>query len=145
MATFGLSTSMFKTGFTSQRLVQNPLQRMTVVNLLLLICFQTIITFASPLKDIIIGSHNLHGFKKSGTYHRDCIQKHGGIWFAQELWLQERQLNQLQQLNVQFSAQSGMENAVCSGVLRGRPFGGGQHCLVRRPQSRDKSGLKFPS
>ena len=43
---------------------------------------------------------------------------------AQELWLTEKQLPLLHQLNAQFIARSGMEEAVSSGVLRGRPFGG---------------------
>ena len=43
---------------------------------------------------------------------------------AQELWLTEKQLTQLHQLGTQFVARSGMEEAVSSGVLRGRPFGG---------------------
>ena len=43
---------------------------------------------------------------------------------GQELWLQERQLSQLHQLDAQFVARSGMEQAVSTGLLRGRPFGG---------------------
>ena len=43
---------------------------------------------------------------------------------AQELWLTEQQLPQLHQLEAQFIARSGMEEAVSSGVMRGRPFGG---------------------
>ena len=43
---------------------------------------------------------------------------------GQELWLSECQLKNLSDLGVQFVARSGMENAVSSGILRGRPFGG---------------------
>ena len=43
---------------------------------------------------------------------------------GQELWLTEKQLPVLQQLGTQFVARSGMEDAVASGILRGRPFGG---------------------
>ena len=43
---------------------------------------------------------------------------------GQELWLSEKQLPLLQQLGTQFMAKSGMEDAVSSGILRGRPYGG---------------------
>ena len=43
------------------------------------------------------------------------------LWLA---WLSNNQLSQLNQLDVEFIAHSGMEEAVSSGVLRGRPFGG---------------------
>ena len=43
---------------------------------------------------------------------------------AQELWLSNKQLSQLKYLDAQFIASSGMEDAVSSGVMRGRPFGG---------------------
>ena len=43
---------------------------------------------------------------------------------AQELWLSEKQLPSLQQLETQFIARSGMEDAVSSGILVGRPYGG---------------------
>ena len=43
---------------------------------------------------------------------------------AQELWLSEKQLPTLQQLGTQFVARSGMEDAVSSGIMVGRPFGG---------------------
>ena len=46
----------------------------------------------------------------------------------QEHWLTEHKIQQLQQLNVQFVARSGMENAVSSGIYRGRPFGGVSIC-----------------
>ena len=40
----------------------------------------------------------------------------------------EKQFSQLQKLNAQFIARSGMEEAVSTGVLRGRPFGGVSIC-----------------
>ena len=43
---------------------------------------------------------------------------------AQEHWLSEKQLPSLHQLGAQFVARSGMEDAVASGIHRGRPFGG---------------------
>ena len=43
---------------------------------------------------------------------------------AQELWLSEQQLPQLQKLDAQYVARSGMEDAISSGILKGRPFGG---------------------
>ena len=46
----------------------------------------------------------------------------------QEHWLSEQQLHQLQKLDSQFVARSGMENAISSGVYRGRPFGGVSIC-----------------
>ena len=71
-----------------------------------------------------MASHNLHGFKTSSVYHKSCISNFGGIWFRQEHWLSNNQLPKLQQLDVQFVARSGMEDAVSAGILRGRPFGG---------------------
>ena len=92
---------------------------MTIFSIFVLNCI-----FAAQLNNICIGSHNLHGFKKSVKYHKDCLSMHKGVWFSQELWLQESQLSQLQQLDVQFAARSGMGNATSAGILRGRPFGG---------------------
>ena len=43
---------------------------------------------------------------------------------GQELWLTERQLSSLSKLGTQFTARSAMEDAISSGILRGRPFGG---------------------
>ena len=43
---------------------------------------------------------------------------------GQEHWLTEKQFPLLQSLDAQFFARSGMEDAVSSGILRGRPFGG---------------------
>ena len=43
---------------------------------------------------------------------------------AQEHWLSEKQLPMLQQLGINFVARSGMEDAVSSGILTGRPYGG---------------------
>ena len=96
----------------------------------LLLLFQTIfqltLNFASPnnLNCINIASHNLQAFKKSSAYHKSCLEKYGGIWMGQELWLMEQQLPIMRELGVQFAARSGMEAASSSGVLKGRPFGG---------------------
>ena len=94
------------------------------MTLFLLLTFLLSSVFNSDTKDIIIGSHNLHGFKSSSIYHKQCLETHGGIWMGQELWLTEKQLPCMQQLGTQFIARSGMEDAVSSGILRGRPFGG---------------------
>ena len=80
--------------------------------------------FAASLSKVTIGSHNLHSFKQSAAYHKACIEKYGGVWFAQELWLSEKQLPTMQQLGTQYVARSGMEQAVSDGILVGRPFGG---------------------
>ena len=42
---------------------------------------------------------------------------------GQELWLQENKLLAIIELSVQFVARSGMEEAVSSGMLSGRPHG----------------------
>ena len=126
MANYGQSTRGWKTGFTSQSQKDRVfgLSEYTVYCMIIFILFQISFIFAAPINDICIGSHNLHGFKKSGDYHRQCIQTHNGIWFSQELWLQQSQLSQLNQLGFQFVARSGMEHATSAGMLRGRPFGG---------------------
>ena len=85
-------------------------------------CFTLI--FAASLTNIYVGSHNLHGFKQSGSYHKTCLDRYAGIWMGQEHWLSEKQLPSLQQLGTQFVARSGMEDAISSGILVGRPFGG---------------------
>ena len=86
--------------------------------------FSLTIIFALSTKQFTIASHNLHGFKKSSVFHKECIQNQNGIWMAQELWLPEKRLSDLSQLGVQFCAQSGMENAFSSGIYGGRPHGG---------------------
>ena len=43
---------------------------------------------------------------------------------GQELWLSEKQLAELHQLDARFVARSVMQEALSSGILRGRPFGG---------------------
>ena len=83
-----------------------------------------IFTFASVNKEFTIASHNLHGFKKSSIFHKQCIQKHSGVWLGQELWLPEKRLTDLSQLGVQFVARSGMEDAMAQGIYGGRPHGG---------------------
>ena len=83
-----------------------------------------IIPFASFTKHFKVASHNLHGFNNSSVFHKQCIQNYGGICMAQELWLPENRLSCLQELGVNFTAHSGMEDAVSSGILRGGPYGG---------------------
>ena len=43
---------------------------------------------------------------------------------GQELWLTERQLSTMSNLGTQFTARSAMEDAISTGIFRGRPFGG---------------------
>ena len=73
---------------------------------------------------ITIGTHNLHGFKKSSVHHRSCLQRHEGIWLGQETWLTEKQFPLLSTLGAQYVARSSMEDAISTNILRGRPFGG---------------------
>ena len=82
------------------------------------------IIFACALQNFAVASHNLHGYKTSSQYHKQCLQDIGGVWMAQELWLTERQLSQLSELNANFTAHSGMEEIISNGIFRGRPFGG---------------------
>ena len=119
----GLFTAESKIGSPPPK--EGPRRQSPNCHSLLLFCLLCLLfTFNAETKDITIGSHNLHQFKTSAEYHKSCIKSHGGIWFGQELWLSEKQLPQLHQLDAQFVARSGMEEAVASGVLRGRPFGG---------------------
>ena len=96
------------------------------VFLFFLVVFQFAATI--PYTDINIASFNLHGFNLSSKYLKDCVHSHKGIWLVQEHWLSNHQLPRLQQLNVQYFAQSGMEDAISSGIYRGRPFGGVAIC-----------------
>ena len=73
---------------------------------------------------ITFATHNLHGFKKSSAYHQSCIQRHEGVWLGQETWLTEKQFPLMSSLGTQFVARSSMEDAISSGVFRGRPFSG---------------------
>lgn len=43
---------------------------------------------------------------------------------GQELWLQEKHLSMMNSLGSQFTASSGMEEKLSTGILRGHPFGG---------------------
>ena len=43
---------------------------------------------------------------------------------GQELWLSEQQLSSMSSIGTQFVARSSMEDAISTGILRGRPFGG---------------------
>ena len=115
----GPNTFAYRIGYASPRLTFEIMSLFLV-----LISLLSSITFNSEVKDITVASHNLHGFKTSSVYHKSCISNFGGIWFGQEHWLSNNQLPKLQQLDVQFVARSGMEDAVSAGILRGRPFGG---------------------
>ena len=86
--------------------------------------FRILLLFAAILSNVTIGSHKLHSFKKSSHFHKSCIENYGGIWMGQELWLTEKQISGLSSLGTQFIGRSGMEEAISSGILRGRPFGG---------------------
>ena len=55
-------------------------------------CFIRI--FAASITEIRVVSHNLHSFKKSGTYCKLILNRHGGIWFGQELWLSNEWMNE---------------------------------------------------
>ena len=93
-----------------------------LIMMMMIISFSLL--FASSLQSITIASHNLHGFKKSSIYHKSCLQSLNGIWMGQELWLSEKQLSSLHQLDTQFVARSGMEDSISQGIYRGRPHGG---------------------
>ena len=86
--------------------------------------FRLLFIFAAVTTNFTVASHNLHSFKKSSHFHKQCIEDYGGIWLGQELWLSEKQLPCLSSLGVNFVARSGMQEAVSTGILRGRPFGG---------------------
>ena len=102
----------------------------------LFLIFISKIIFASTLnkKDITIASHNLHAYKKSSAFHKSCIEKHGGIWMGQELWLMESQLSVMKELGVQFVARSGMENATSSGFSERQTFRRHQRSMVIGPK-----------
>ena len=85
--------------------------------------FHNHLVFAAKEQKITVASHNLHGHGQL-TYHQQCIQNYPGIWMAQETWLSEAQIPRLKELGVQYVARSGMEHAVSTSILRGRPFGG---------------------
>ena len=86
--------------------------------------FCILFSFASINNEFTVASHNLHSFKKSSIFHKQCIQTNPGLWFAQELWLPENRLTNMSELGVQFVARSGMEDAYSSGIYSGRPHGG---------------------
>ena len=124
---FGHSTAKFEIGTLVNRRKRETETKYPLFSSFFLLTFLSYclsFTFASPSSTINVASHNLHSFKQSVAYHKQCIQTHGGIWMAQEHWLSEQQLSSLQQLGTQFVARSGMEEAVSKGVLSGRPFGG---------------------
>ena len=99
-------------------------QKHSSIALLVIASLLSSLQFNTATKDINVSSHNLHGFKTSSDYHRSCISQYGGIWMGQEHWLSNKQLHQFQSIKAQYYARSGMEEAVSSGVLKGRPFGG---------------------
>ena len=103
----------------------------------LLFCLSLI--FAASVTDIVVASHNLHGYNSSAHYHKSCLESKSGIWMAQELWLTEQQLPQLHKLGTQYVAQSGMQDAISNGIFRGRPYGG-----VSIAWTNDLSHLVFP-
>ena len=94
---------------------------------LILSLYCIVINFAATNltnKHFVVASHNLHSFKKSSVFHKQCIKNRPGIWMAQELWLPERRLSELSRLGVQYVARSGMEDSVSGGIYCGRPHGG---------------------
>ena len=111
-----------KSGTSKSRRKVQFLGVFTFLSFISILCITS--TFNVKSQTITIGSHNLHSFKTSVDYHKSCIQSHSGIWFAQEHWLSEKRLHLLHQLNTQFTARSGMEQSLSSGVMRGRPYGG---------------------
>ena len=129
MANYGPFIARSEIGCTSQKSKNQPslVKNMAGSKLLFISLFflsHYSFTFAAITKEIVIASHNLHGFKTSIDYHKSCLQTHGGIWMGQEHWLSERQLPLLQKVDTQFVARSGMEEAISTGILKGRPFGG---------------------
>ena len=96
--------------------------RQSYLSRLISLIFCLSVIFAATT--ITIATHNLHGFKKSSVYHRSCLQRYEGIWLSQETWLTEKQFSLLSSLGSQFVARSSMEDAISTGVFRGRPFGG---------------------
>ena len=119
----GLSTASFATGtLPAKRSTSTNRTNRMPLSTFWRFCLSLI--FAASVSKVTIGSHNLHSFKQSAAYHKACIEKYGGVWFAQELWLSEKQLPTMQQLGTQYVARSGMEQAVSDGILVGRPFGG---------------------
>ena len=109
----GLNSFKSKIGYA------NLSQRLSIPFLLVGSIFLLSTTFPVETRSINVASHNLHGFKNSSHYHKDCISQYGGVWMGQELWLTQKQLPQLSYLGVQFTAKSGMEDAVscCMGAL----------------------------
>ena len=124
--TFGHCTvgSRIGSGRRNQTMGQRQLCLSDLISITHLCLFLVTVIFNVQTKNIMIGSHNLHQFKTASSYHKSCLQTHGGIWMAQELWLTEQQLPLLHQLGMQFFARSGMEESVSSGVFRGRPHRG---------------------
>ena len=126
----GQSTARFVTG-SSEKGKERPSESQSLPQFSLFWLFCLSFVFAASLTDttsLTIGSHNLHSFKKSVNYHKSCLERYGGLWFGQELWLTESQLPMLQKMGTHFVARSGMEQAVSSRLMVGRPFGGVSIC-----------------
>ena len=131
MPTCGQSTAGSPTGSMALRSTKGHRcltkhSKMSTLNIVTLFC--ALLTFASVnqthTRSITVGSHNLHWFPARSNYHSSCIKSYGGVWLGQELWLSEHQLHQMNDLNVEYVARSGMEDALSAGVLRGPPFVG---------------------
>ena len=122
----GLLTATLVTGTSQTRrnriIDENPVRIESFVQYNAL--FSLLLIFSASLMNLTIASHNLHGFKQCGTYHKNCLENLGGIWMGQEHWLSKQQIPTMTKLGTQFVARSGMENAISSGILIGRPFGG---------------------
>ena len=129
--TSGHNTAELPIGSNSKgKTVQPPPMTMDHCRAILLLVLATITfnSIATNQKLINVSTFNLHGYSVSSKYLRDCLVTHGGVWMLQEHWLSEQQLLRMQHLGVQYVARSGMEDAISSGVYRGRPFGGVAIC-----------------
>ena len=125
---FGPNIAESQIGFSGQNgkrkkwptMSQMPRKKWSLTTNVILALSFVILAFTG----ITIGSHNLHGFTTSSNYHKQCIENHQGIWFCQEHWLSEQNLNKMSELGVNYVARSGMEDRIASGIYSGRPFGG---------------------
>ena len=71
-----------------------------------------------------ICSYNMHGFNTSNTFLKELCNN--SIIFVQEHWLLSQHLVKFNNNNDDFLfyGASAMNAACCTGILRGRPFGG---------------------
>jgi exonuclease III len=76
-------------------------------------------------RTLYVCSFNLHGFK-SGCNTASDLCKSYDLVLLQKHWLRKDNLPNLALLNEHFSyfGVSGMDEAACNGLLKGRPFGG---------------------